>query len=188
MLDCGAHPGREGEDSLPYFDLIEENVEIDLILITHFHIDHCAALPYFLAKKDFTGKIYMTHATKAVMKLLLSDNIRLQSHKQGLYNEQVRFYPFLSRLKHRLILTLSMCLFCRIFKTVSIVSLLSTTIKLLNTKVFVSLQHQQDMYSVLQCSLLTLIILVFYTPETIQWKKIDTWLVLNYHLVVHRMC
>ena len=109
MLDCGAHPGREGEDSLPYFDLIEENVEIDLILITHFHIDHCAALPYFLAKKDFTGKIYMTHATKAVMKLLLSDNIRLQSHKQGLYNEQVRFYPFLSRLKHRLTLTLSIC-------------------------------------------------------------------------------
>lgn len=88
LLDCGCHPGRDGDDSLPFFDALSNPGEIDLILITHFHIDHCAALPYFTERTDFKGKIYMTHPTKAVMKLLLSDNIRLQS-KQGLYNEQV---------------------------------------------------------------------------------------------------
>lgn len=32
----------------------------------------------------------MTHATKAVMKLLLSDNIKLQFKQNPLYNEKVR--------------------------------------------------------------------------------------------------
>ncbi len=89
MLDCGTHPGREGNDSLPFFDAMEDALNIDLVLITHFHIDHCAALPYLTEKTNFNGKIYMTHATKAVMKLLLSDNIRLQSKTRFLYSEQV---------------------------------------------------------------------------------------------------
>ena len=89
LLDCGCHPGREGHESLPFFDLLDNPKEIDLILITHFHIDHCAALPYFTERTNFQGKIYMTHATKAVMKLLLSDNIRLQNRSNALYNEQV---------------------------------------------------------------------------------------------------
>lgn len=88
LLDCGCHPGREGMDSLPFFDAIENIATIDLVLVTHFHIDHCAALPYFTEKTQFQGKIYMTHATKAVMKLLLSDNIRLQKDKDSLYSEE----------------------------------------------------------------------------------------------------
>jgi cleavage and polyadenylation specificity factor subunit 3 len=86
MLDCGSHPGREGNDSLPFFDSIDDPAKIDLILITHFHIDHCAALPYFTERTNFRGLILMTHATKAVMKLLLSDNIKLQT-KASLYTE-----------------------------------------------------------------------------------------------------
>lgn len=89
LLDCGCHPGKSGEDSLPFFDTIEDISTINLVLITHFHIDHCAALPYLTEKMNFKGKIYMTHATKAVMKLLLFDNIRLQSKGPGLYNEIV---------------------------------------------------------------------------------------------------
>ena len=95
MLDCGCHPGREGPDSLPFFDAIDNPEEIDLILITHFHIDHCAALPYFTEHTNFKGKVYMTHATKAVMRLLLSDNIRLQSRLPPLYTEQVKLIRLL---------------------------------------------------------------------------------------------
>lgn len=131
MLDCGCHPGREGDGSLPFFDSLSDPAEIDLILITHFHIDHCAALPYFTERTEFKGKIYMTHPTKAVMKLLLSDNIRLQS-KQGLYNEQVGIHSLL-RLRcilqprtHFLFYTFE---YYRIYKIVSIKSMLLTITK-----------------------------------------------------------
>lgn len=85
LLDCGVHPGREGEDALPFIDSHDPST-VELILITHFHLDHCAALPYYTEKTTFKGRIFMTHATKAVMKLLLTDNVRLQS--QPLYTEQ----------------------------------------------------------------------------------------------------
>ena len=89
LLDCGVHPGREGSAALPYFDGCDVDLEeVDLILITHFHLDHCASLPYFLAvNKNFKGRIFMTHATKSVMRLLLTDNIRLQA--KPLYTEKV---------------------------------------------------------------------------------------------------
>jgi cleavage and polyadenylation specificity factor subunit 3 len=104
LLDCGCHPGREGNDSLPFFDQKLDKrdfnpEDIDLILITHFHVDHCAALPYFTEKTNFKGKIFMTHATKAIMKLLLSDNIKLQT-KHALYNDQVSYVDYFIVFSH----------------------------------------------------------------------------------------
>jgi cleavage and polyadenylation specificity factor subunit 3 len=93
--------GREGSDGLPFFDSLDNPEEIDLVLITHFHIDHCAALPYFTEKTNFKGRIFMTHASKAVMKLLLSDNIRLQHRSAPLYSEQVIFLSTLAPTFHR---------------------------------------------------------------------------------------
>ena len=45
MLDCGIHPGLTGMDALPFVDMIEAD-EIDLLLISHFHLDHAGALPW----------------------------------------------------------------------------------------------------------------------------------------------
>lgn len=88
LLDCGVHPGREGSSGLPFFDACDiELDQIDLVLITHFHLDHCASLPYFTEKTNFNGRIFMTPATLAVMQLLLSDNVRLQS--RPLYSDVV---------------------------------------------------------------------------------------------------
>lgn len=42
MFDCGVHPAHSGFDSLPYFDDVDPE-SIDLLLITHFHLDHCGA-------------------------------------------------------------------------------------------------------------------------------------------------
>jgi len=76
LLDCGIHPGYEGLNGLPYFDQLEPS-EVDLILVTHFHLDHAASLPYFTERTGFKGRIFMTHPTKAVMRLLLGDYMRL---------------------------------------------------------------------------------------------------------------
>jgi len=49
MLDCGVHMGFQDMRKYPDFKAIGENFdkEIDLVIISHFHLDHCAALPYF---------------------------------------------------------------------------------------------------------------------------------------------
>ncbi|CAM9705828.1 unnamed protein product, partial [Ectocarpus sp. 12 AP-2014] len=76
MLDCGIHPGYNGIAALPFFDAIDPS-EIDLLLVTHFHLDHAASLPYLTEKTGFKGRVFCTHPTKAVMRMLLSDYIRL---------------------------------------------------------------------------------------------------------------
>jgi len=88
MLDCGIHPGLTGMDALPFVDCIEAD-QIDLLLISHFHLDHAGALPWFLQKTTFRGKCYMTHATKAIFFWLLSDYIKVSniSTDQMLYTE-----------------------------------------------------------------------------------------------------
>lgn len=52
MLDCGIHPGFAGMASLPYFDQVAME-EVDVMLVTHFHLDHCAAVPFVTAKTSF---------------------------------------------------------------------------------------------------------------------------------------
>eukprot|EP00043_Microstomoeca_roanoka_P009598 m.91345 g.91345 ORF g.91345 m.91345 type:complete len:784 (+) comp14632_c0_seq2:23-2374(+) len=78
MLDCGIHPGLNGKASLPYIGKIELD-KIDLVLITHFHLDHCGALPWLLEKSTFKGRVFMTHATKAIYRWLLADFVRVSN-------------------------------------------------------------------------------------------------------------
>ena len=52
MLDCGIHPGFTGMASLPYFDQLAME-EVDVMLVTHFHLDHCAAMPFVTSKTSF---------------------------------------------------------------------------------------------------------------------------------------
>lgn len=76
MLDIGVHPGYDGMSGLPFLDRVEPE-DIDVLLVTHFHLDHAASLPYLTERTGFRGRIFMTHPTKAVMKLLLGDYLRL---------------------------------------------------------------------------------------------------------------
>ncbi|KAJ8478158.1 hypothetical protein OPV22_021885 [Ensete ventricosum] len=89
LFDCGIHPAYSGMAALPYFDEIDPST-IDVLLVTHFHLDHAASLPYFLEKTTFRGRVFMTHATKAIYKLLLSDYVKVSkvSVEDMLYDEQ----------------------------------------------------------------------------------------------------
>jgi cleavage and polyadenylation specificity factor subunit 3 len=82
MLDCGIHPGYEGMNGLPFLDRIEPE-QVDILLITHFHLDHAASLPYWTERTGFKGRIFMTHPTKAVLRLLLGDYLRLLQMKNA---------------------------------------------------------------------------------------------------------
>ncbi|GMH06756.1 hypothetical protein Nepgr_008596 [Nepenthes gracilis] len=89
LFDCGIHLAYSGMAALPYFDEIDPST-IDVLLVTHFHLDHAASLPYFLEKTTFKGRVFMTHATKAIYRLLLSDYVKVSkvSVEDMLYDEQ----------------------------------------------------------------------------------------------------
>ncbi|WOK99752.1 cleavage and polyadenylation specificity factor subunit 3-I [Canna indica] len=89
LFDCGIHPAYSAMIALPFFDEIDPST-IDVLLVTHFHLDHAASLPYFLEKTTFKGRVFMTHATKAIYKLLLSDYVKVSkvSVDDMLYDEQ----------------------------------------------------------------------------------------------------
>lgn len=82
MLDIGIHPGYDGINGLPYLDQVEPD-QIDVLLVTHFHLDHVASLPYLTERTSFKGRIFMTHPTKAVTRLLLGDYYRLLQMKNA---------------------------------------------------------------------------------------------------------
>lgn len=95
LFDCGIHPAYSGHAGLPFFDEIDPS-EVDLLLVSHFHLDHAAALPYFMEKTTFKealekgrARVFMTHPTKAIYKMLLSDYLKVSNLgvEENLYDE-----------------------------------------------------------------------------------------------------
>ncbi len=79
LLDCGADPGT---NEPPYFDVPEFNLEnIDAVVLSHAHIDHCAYIPY-LYDRGYAGPLYCTPPTRDLMVLLCLDYIDV-AHKNG---------------------------------------------------------------------------------------------------------
>lgn len=81
VCDTGVHPAFTGIAALPFIDELDWST-VDVILITHFHLDHAAALTYIMEKTNFRdghGKVYMTHPTKAVYRFLMSDFVRISN-------------------------------------------------------------------------------------------------------------
>ena len=52
--------------------------QVDAILVTHFHLDHCAAVPYVVGNTNYKGRFLMTHPTKAIYHMLMADFVKLQ--------------------------------------------------------------------------------------------------------------
>ncbi|KAI4467114.1 cleavage and polyadenylation specificity factor family member [Holotrichia oblita] len=87
MLDCGMHMGYNDERRFPDFSYISPDGPItpyiDCVIISHFHLDHCGALPYMSEMVGYTGPIYMTHPTKAIAPILLEDMRKVSVEKKG---------------------------------------------------------------------------------------------------------
>lgn len=88
MFDCGMHMGYVDERRFPDFTLLAPGGEdlsrvIDCVIITHFHLDHCGALPYLTEMCGYTGPIFMTHPTRALCPILLEDFRRITVERRG---------------------------------------------------------------------------------------------------------
>ena len=85
MFDCGMHMGYNDGRRYPDFLYLSKtgsfDKAIDCIIISHFHLDHCGALPYFTEVLGYSGPIYMTHPTRAVIPILLEDYRKISVEK-----------------------------------------------------------------------------------------------------------
>ena len=73
LLDCGLFQGSEALEELNYqaFDFNPE--EIDFMILSHAHVDHCGRIP-LLVKQGFKGQIYCTGATAEIADIMLQDS------------------------------------------------------------------------------------------------------------------
>ena len=77
LVDCGLYQGGreiEEENAAPFgFDA----AAIDIVLLTHAHLDHCGRLP-LLVRRGFTGEMVTTAASRELTRIVLLDAARLQ--------------------------------------------------------------------------------------------------------------
>jgi metallo-beta-lactamase family protein len=80
LIDCGMFQGSR--------ELHEENADafgfdpaqVDFLLLTHAHLDHCGRLP-LLMKRGFRGEIITTAASRELVRLVLLDAAHLQEEE-----------------------------------------------------------------------------------------------------------
>ncbi len=77
LLDCGFFQGRRSEARELNSKLPFDASTIDVVALSHAHLDHCGLLP-LMVNKGFAGKIYSTPATKDVAQKMLQDSASIQ--------------------------------------------------------------------------------------------------------------
>ena len=77
LVDCGLFQGNLELIKKNSEDFAYNPSEIDAVLLTHAHLDHCGRLPK-LVKEGFCGPIFATPATIDLAKLILKDSLDLQ--------------------------------------------------------------------------------------------------------------
>ncbi|MCL1983518.1 MAG: MBL fold metallo-hydrolase [Clostridiales bacterium] len=73
LLDCGQFQGSKAEEAKNYEDFPFDPAEIDCLILSHAHIDHCGRIP-LLVKRGFRGDIYCTDATADLVDVMLKDS------------------------------------------------------------------------------------------------------------------
>ena len=100
LIDAGLFQGQK-ELRLRNWDKLPLNPEeIDLVLLTHAHIDHVGYLPR-LTKDGYTGKIICTAATADLAQIMLKDAAKLQEEEAVFASKRGYLYhaTFLPRWK-----------------------------------------------------------------------------------------
>jgi len=88
VLDCGLYQGRRRESYQRNAELPVRPDEVDVVVLSHAHIDHSGALPR-LVKNGYRGPIYATPATRDLCAAMLEDAARIQMHDAAYVNRQI---------------------------------------------------------------------------------------------------
>ena len=92
LIDCGLFQGPKEWRERNWLDTPIPAKEIDAVILTHAHLDHCGWIPR-LVKEGFRGPIYATAPTIDLCGIILPDSGHLQE-------EDARFYNKVKKSKH----------------------------------------------------------------------------------------
>ncbi len=87
LIDCGLFQGLKQLRLKNWAKLPIQPSDIHAVVLTHAHIDHSGYLPLFV-KNGFSGKVYCSHATHDLCKILLPDAAHLQEEEAEYANRR----------------------------------------------------------------------------------------------------
>ncbi len=87
LLDCGMFQGNPKEADGLNRDWGFEPAEIDYLILSHAHIDHCGLIPKLIAD-GYKGKVFCTPATFDLTKILLLDSAHIQKQDIFYHNKK----------------------------------------------------------------------------------------------------
>ncbi len=88
LLDCGLFQGRRSESVERNRHLGFRAKDVDVVVLSHAHIDHSGALPR-LYHLGFRGPIYCTPATRDLCAVMLEDSAQIQQQDAAYINRKI---------------------------------------------------------------------------------------------------
>jgi metallo-beta-lactamase family protein len=86
LLDCGMYQGMGKETDALNRDFGFDATEVDFLILSHAHIDHCGLIPK-LVKDGYKGKVFATPATKDLATILMEDSAGIQENDLKFVNK-----------------------------------------------------------------------------------------------------
>lgn len=87
LIDCGIFQGLKELRELNWINLPVDVEDIDVVLLTHGHLDHVGYLPRLL-KQGFAGKIIGTAPTLAIAEIILKDSAKIHEEEAEKANKE----------------------------------------------------------------------------------------------------
>ena len=82
LLDCGLHPKKTGRAATPDLSVLR-GVQLDLIIITHCHLDHIGSLPVAMREHPEAAVIMTTSSRMLIERMLHnSANVMLRQKEE----------------------------------------------------------------------------------------------------------